>query len=363
MNGKLIINWWEPRVEKKEILRVKQVLKRNFLSEGKLTNLFEKKISKFLNVKYCILTSSGSAAIYLSLKALGIKKGDDVIIPNITYIATANAVKLTGASPVLADVDLKNLSLDISDLKRKISKKTKAIIPVYVSGRAGNIKKIISLAKKKNIKIIEDAAEAFGSKLNYKSLGTFGVTGCFSFTPTKIITTGQGGAIVSNSKAIINKIRSLKDQGRTKRRLGGDDLHESIGFNFKFNDVLAAVGFEQIKKIRERIKKIQFINNYYRKNLQLKKVKFIKNLNGEIPIWTEIVTKDKDKLFNYLLKYKINCRKIWKPISKQKNFLNNLKFKNSEVISNTFMWLPSGFHLNQKKLKYICDKIKKFYSF
>ena len=360
---KSIINWWEPRLEKNETKRLKDVIKNNFLSEGKLTKLLEKKIKSFLNVKYCILTSSGSAALYLSLKAINIKRGDNVIIPNITYVATANAVKLTGAIPILVDVDPRNLSIDINDLKKKITRSTKAIIPVYVSGRSGNIKKILAIAKKKNIKIIEDAAEAFGSKLNKKNLGTFGIAGCFSFTPTKIITTGQGGAVVSNNKKIINKIGSLKDQGRTSRKPGGDDEHGVDGFNFKFNDVLAAIGIGQIIKINEKIKKIKFINNFYKKNIKfVKKIEFIKNRKGEVPLWTEIKANDKNKLFQYLLKHKIYCRKIWRPISNNIGSFKKSKFKNSEMIYNTYMWLPSGFHLNKEKLKFICDKIKKYYS-
>jgi len=357
------INWWEPKIGNTEIGKIRNVIKKNFLSEGKLTKEFENKIKKFLNVKYCVLTSSGSAALYLSLKALNIKKGDQVLVPNITYVATVNAIKLAGATPKIVDVDKKNLSLDIDDLKKKINKKTKIIMPVHVSGRGGNIKKILSIANKHGIKVIEDAAEAFGSKIQKKNLGTFGILGCYSFTPTKILTTGQGGAVVGNRKAIMEKILFLKDQGRTKRCIGGDDQHDLDGFNFKFNDVLAAIGLEQFKRIRERIKKIEFINNYYNKKLKfIKKIKFLKKQNGEIPIWTEIVTKDRNAIFEYLLKNQIKCRKFWKPISSHKNFKQKEKFYNSQIVSKKFMWLPSGFHLNKKKLNYICSKIIDFYN-
>ena len=169
-----------------------------------------------MKVRNVIMTSSGTSAIYLALRSLKISnKTDEVIVPNITYVATLNAIKLTGAKPVIIDVDYENSLMSLEDLK-KINKNTKAIIFVHISGRSGNFKKILALAKEK-IKLIEDAAEAFGSKLDKRNLGTLGDLGCFSFTPTKIITSAQGGAVVTKNKKLANTIRILKDQGRTKK--------------------------------------------------------------------------------------------------------------------------------------------------
>lgn len=356
------ISWWQPNIQKVKIKLIDKVLRSNFISEGKHSLNFENKIKKFLKTKFCVLTSSGSASIYLALKSLGIGKGDEVIVPNVTYIATANAVKLTGAKVVLVDVDLRNLSIDIKDLLKRINKRTKVILPVHVSGRGGNIKKICSIAKKKKIYVVEDAAEAFGSKLSNKNLGTFGILGCFSFTPTKIITTGQGGLVISNSKKLIEKIISLKDQGRTFRLKGGDDIHDLEGFNFKSNDLLAVLGLSQFKEINKRIKKIKFINKFYKDNLNTKNISVIKNEKGEIPIWTDIICKKKDMLFDYLYENKIKCRKIWRPLSYQKNYKNKKLLKNSEIVKKNYMWLPSGLNLQKKDLNYICKKINNFYS-
>ena len=333
----------------------------NFISEGSITQKLEVKIGKFLKIKNVIMTASGTSAIYLALRSLNVTNKDEIILPNITYVATLNAVKLTGAKPIIVDVDLETSTIDINDLKKKINSRTKAIIFVHISGRPGNLNKIINLAKKKKIKVIEDAAESFGSSLYKKKLGTLGDLGCFSFTPTKIITSAQGGAIVTKNKNLAKYIRNLKDQGRTKKNIGGDDEHDCFGGNFKFNDILASVLIPQLANIKSNLSKAKKINNFYRKNLKnVNGIKFYKKTDGEICIWTEIICSERNKLFNYLLKNNIKCRKIWKPLSRLKSSKINNNFDNSEIIAKNVMWLPSGMSLSLNELRYICSKIKKF---
>ena len=356
------INWFEPKINNLDYNILRSTFKNNFISEGKVTSFLEKKIAKFLKIKNVVMTSSGTSALYLALRSLNISPKDEVILPNITYVATLNAVKLTGAKPVLADVNKNTSLLDLSEIKKKISKKTKAIIFVHISGRAGNFDEILKFAKLKKIKIIEDAAEAFGSKYKNKRIGTFGDLGCFSFTPTKIITSGQGGAVVANNKKLTNQIRHLKDQGRTVKKVGGDDQHDLFGGNFKFNDILASVLIPQILKINNYLSKAKKINNFYRKKLQkVKEIQFYEKAKGETCIWTEIKANKRDQLFNFLLKKNIKCRKIWKPLSSFKHVQNNHKMSNSYLISNKVLWLPSGLDLTDKELKKICSQIKKFY--
>ena len=228
----------EPSIpESRTIQLTKKVLKNNFPNEGNFTKLFEKKISKLLKVKYVVSATSGTVSIFLALKALGIKKGDEVIVPNITFPATANAVVLSGAKPVLVDINKDDLLINEKSLIKKINRRTKAIIPVHISGRGSNIKKILKIAKLKKIFVVEDAAEAFMSKVNKKYLGTFGDLGCFSFAPNKIITTGQGGVVVTNNKSIYKNLSKLKDQGRVGPTTGGEDIYNSVGYNFKFTNL------------------------------------------------------------------------------------------------------------------------------
>ena len=196
-----------PVINTTDTLRfIKICLNKNFPNENVLTKKLENILKKLLKVRYVILTTSGTSAIYLALKANNIGRGDEVIIPNITFPATANAVHMTGAKVVLADVCQENLLLDVDLIKTKFSKKTKAIIPVHISGRGNNIVNLKKFADKKKVTIIEDAAEALGSKYKNKSLGTFGACGCFSLAPNKIITTGQGGIVVTNDKKLYKKI-------------------------------------------------------------------------------------------------------------------------------------------------------------
>ena len=229
---------------------LKIALNKNFPGEGELVKKFETKISKLLKVKHVLTCSNGTASIFLALKSIGVKKGDEVLIPNITFQATANAVKLTGAKPVLVDISPENLLMDPKDLKNKINKHSKAIIPVHVSGRGSNIKKLLKIAKEKKISLIEDAAEAFMSKFEKKFLGTYGEIGCFSFAPNKIITTGQGGIVITNNSKIYKSLHRLKDQGRIKNKTQVEHQYLTAGFNFKFTNLQAALEF-QLKTIKK----------------------------------------------------------------------------------------------------------------
>ncbi len=196
-----------------------------------------------------------------------------------------------------------------------------------------------------------------------KKLGTLGDIGCLSFTPTKIITSAQGGAVITRSKTLARTIRSMKDQGRTKKNLGGDDTHDLFGGNFKFNDILASILLPQIYSLKKNILKAKKNNNFYRENLKnIKEIKFYKKNENEVCIWTEIICKRRDGLFNFLLKNNINCRKIWRPLSSFKHVQNNHKMSSSNLISNTVLWLPSSLDLTEKEIKKICLQIKKFYS-
>ena len=193
-------------------------------------------------------------------------------------------------------------------------------------------------------------------------MGTLGDFGCFSFTPTKTITAAQGGAIVTKNKNFANYIRNLKDQGRTKKNIGGDDEHDIFGGNFKFNDILASILIPQVENINRTLNKSKKINDFYRNNLKnIKGIKFYKKIKGEICVWTEIICKKRNNLFNHLLANNIICRKIWKPLSRLKSAKIKKKFKNSDQIAKSVMWLPSGSNLSLKELQFICSKIKQFY--
>jgi perosamine synthetase len=315
-------------------------------------------------VKYAILTTSGTIAIYLALKGLGIGPGHRVGVPNLTFIATANAIALTGATPVLLDVIKETLCLDPRALeKTHAMHELDAVVPVHVSGRSAFTFELTSTIEKLKIPIIEDAAEAFASKdpLSGKFLGTIGKAGAFSFSPNKIITSGQGGLIISNDDSIANSVRELKDQGRPTRGTGGADIHHSVGFNFKFTDLQAAVLQGQIEKLANRIQHLKEIYEFYVNHLenQSSLLKFDSN-QGEFPLWPDYQINNRAKLEAELDTNSIGYRKIWHPLSTQNPYLKDASsFPESFIASATTLWLPSAFTLDKTKLKRVTDCVNR----
>jgi len=364
---KKIIYPTNPIINTKDTLNlIKTCLDKNFPNENILTKNFENILKKLLKVQHVILTTSGTSAIYLALKANNIGKGDEVIIPNITFPATANAVHMTGAKVVLADVSKKNLLLDVDLLKKKFTKKTRAIVPVHISGRGNNIQNLKKFADRKKVVIIEDAAEALGSKYRNKSLGTFGVCGCFSLAPNKIITTGQGGIVVTNNKKLYKKMTQLRDQGRYRDKKN-ESKYNYRGFNFKFTDLQSSLGLSQIKNFKVRKGKLLNIYNFYKKNLiQSKHFKVIgfDVKNGELPLWTDVYCFKAKSLFKFLKKRGIFCRLFWDPINTLKPYKTSFKYlQASKKLKSNLMWLPSGQNIKKDELKFICSSINQFFKF
>ncbi len=355
----------EPVINSQEVANLtKKILKENFPNEGKLVRSFEKKISTLLRVKYALTSTSGTTAIFLGLKALNLKPNDEVLVPNITFQATANAVSLAGFKPVLVDVNHTNNLICLKSLKKKITNKTKVIIPVHVSGRGNNIKEICKIAKKNKIDVIEDSAEAFMSKYESKFLGTYGKIGCYSFAPNKIITMGQGGLIVTNDKKIYKKLLKLRDQGRTNSVMTGEDEYDTIGFNFKITNMQGALGISQLRDIKSRIKILKRNYKFYKDNLITNKNFKIIQFNikkGEVPLWVDISCSKRNKLYNYLRNKEIYCRYYWKPLNTTKPYKKSFStLPASKSLYGKLMWLPSSLKLTKKDLSKVCGYINKF---
>ena len=357
------IPWWTPKVEKEDYKFIKQALDNNFINEGPLVAEFEKKITNLVGAKYAIATTSGTIAIFLSLKALGIGHRDEVIVPDMTFIATANAVDLCGAKPVLVDINPENLTVSVDAIKKAITPKTKAIIPVHVTGRGADMPAILDLAKKHDLYVIEDAAEALGSRQNSKHLGTFGDTGCFSFSANKTISTGQGGIVVTDDENLYLKLKPLKDQGRPVRGTGGNDLHNTIGYNFRMTDLQAGMGLGQFLHFKERTARMKRNYELYKENLaSIPEIKIFPLKPGELPQWTDILTEKRDELARYLKNQNIDSREYWLPIHRQLAYkLSDNNFPNSTRLSPKALWLPSAFTLTDKDINAVCKKIKNFF--
>lgn len=334
-----------------------------WLTEFKKTREFENMIADYTGSKYAVVVSNGTVSLSIALMALGVKGKDEVIVPDYTMIASANSVILAGAKPVLVDIDGKNLCLSLDNLERVLTPNTKAIMLVTINGRYPEIERFVEFAKRHDLFLIEDAAQSLGARYKGKHLGTFGDVGSFSFSMPKIVTTGQGGCLITDSEELYRKILKIKDFGRTK---SGVDYHETMGYNFKFTDLQAAIGIEQMKKIDERVKRKKEIYKLYRDSLKsIKGIEFIDTNLDDTPPWFMdiMVGADKrDALAESLGKNGIGTRPFYPAIHTQPPYaFIKGDFKNSETASLRGIWLPSSVTLNDGDIAYVCEAIKKFF--
>ncbi len=359
------IPWWDPVIGDTEYRRVADVLASNFINDGRTTTEFENRIASLLGCKHAVAVTNGTSALFAAMAALGIGPGDEVIIPDATFIATANAVCMAGAMPVLADIEPLSMTLCPAAFERAITPRTKAVIPVHVSGRAADLESIVQIADSHGIALIEDAAEAFMSKVGGRYLGTAGMMGCFSFSPLKLITTGQGGMVVTDDEALHGRLRQIKDQGRPAHSSGTDDIIPSVGYNFKLTNLQAAVGLGQLETLDWRMERLA--RNYRFFDERLAEIDGIvipgfRVDEGELPLWTDVLAERRDELADFLKARGIDCRRFWIPIHTQPSFRAGDKaFPNTIAAMPKALWLPAAFNLTDSELDYVCFHIRAFY--
>ena len=319
---------YEPWISKEDEKIIAKTLKQSMLTLGPQLEKFESDFSKYSKAKYAIAVSNCTAALHLSLMALGIKENDEVIIPDLTFVADANAVLACNAKPVVADINNENFFLSLSSIKKNITKRTKAIIPVHIYGQVCNIDEILDLAKDNNLKVVEDCAHAVGTFHKSKHVGTLGNTGCFSFYPTKNITTAEGGMVTTNSKEIAEKVRQLRSHGMTKslkNRYSSEypwvfDIIEP-GYNYRLDEIRCALGVTQLKRIKTINKLRKKASLYYQKNLQ--------NIPGIL--LPDMVSDNSHSYHLYTIR-------VTKPFKLSRNQLYK-KFKNNGI-RTTVYWMP-----------------------
>lgn len=358
------IPWWQPQIGSHEYAAVAAVLDSNFLNDGDVTSQFERELVQLSGAEYAVAVTSGTSALFLALAALGIGTGDEVIVPDLTFIATANAVRLTGATPVLVDVDPATLNMDPDAFARAISNRTRGVIPVHVSGRSADLAAIAGVAGRHGIAVVEDAAEALTSRRNGRWLGTVGVAGCFSFSPNKTITTGQGGMVVTSDAALHGRLRELKDQGRQARGTGGDDLHGSIGYNFKLTNLQAAVGLAQLRYLPERVRRQTRTYQQYASGMAGVEGIRLPGFNiadGEVPQWVDAIVERRDDLDRFLASRRMECRRFWHPLHTQAPYRQpDDRFPGSTWAARRALWLPSAFTLSDADVDDVIAAIREF---
>lgn len=354
----------EPVLGKHEEKLVLEGLRSGWVSStGKFIHEFEDAFAKFCNTKYGITTSNGTTALHLALVAADIGPGDEVLIPSMTFVATANAVSYTGATPVFIDSEMETWNLDPEKIKEKINSKTRAIIPVHLYGHPADMGMIMKIAKKYSLLVIEDAAEAHGALYRGKKVGSIGDAACFSFYGNKIITTGEGGMIVTNNRSFAEKVKMLRDHGASKKR---KFYHPKLGFNYRMTNLQAALGLAQMRRINEFIDRKIEIATLYEKLLKSlvpgiilqPKAPWAKNV-----FWMYSILipgrgkKNRDYLLHELRKQKIDSRPFFFPIHSTPRYKTGEKLANAEFLGHTGMNLPSSTNLEASKIEYICKKI------
>ena len=357
-----MIPWWAPQLGDREKVLVAEVIDGNFPNDGEYTTRFEQQVAALCDLPHAVATTSGTTAIFLALAACGIGPGDEVLVPDLTFIATANAVSLAGATPILVDVDRRTGNMNTAALASAITPKTRAIVPVHVSGRGAAMDGIMDIARQHRLRVVEDAAEALGSWYNGRPLGSIGDAGCFSFSPNKTITTGQGGMVVTRDEAIHLRLRELKDQGRPVRGTGGADEHLSIGFNFKLTNVQSAIGLAQLEQFERRRTHLRALYRAYAERLAaIERIRlFGFDVDaGSCPQWIDADVDDRDGLHDYLLARNIHTRKFWYPIHTQTPYRqSDERFGGSVYVSNRGLWLPSALSLTTSDVNRVCDHIR-----
>lgn len=377
------IPFGKPLVDFKEINSVKKVLKSGIYAHGPISNLFEKKFCSFTGAKFSSTVSSCTAGMHLFYFALGIGRGDEVIVPAQTHTATAHAVELSGAKPVFVDCEIDTGNIDPEKIQKKITKKTKAICVVHFLGIPVDMKKINYIAKKNNLFVLEDCALSLGASYNKTHTGILGDAGVFSFYPAKHITTGEGGIIITKNKKLYNKIKLLKSLGINKtfleRKTPGIYDAVEVGFNYRMSEIHASIGIKQIEKINNFIKKrkrnFEFLKKKFRANDDLHIIDSTnKKSKNSFYCMNVMLSKKQSRNRMEIIKY-LNKRNIGTSIYypqpvprmsyyKKKYGYKKNEFLNSAMISDQSISLPVGPHLSKNDLTYISKNflsiLKKF---
>ncbi len=355
-----------PDITHKEMEVITNVLSTPYLSIGPKVEEFEKKIAAFIGVKYAIAVNSGTSALHLCIRSLDIKDGDEVITTPFSFIASANCILFERAKPVFVDINENTLCIDENKIEERITKKTKAILPVHIFSHPCNMEKIMKIAKKHNLAVIEDACEALGSEYKNKKVGTFGEVGAFAFYPNKQITTAEGGMIITDNQEIAKLCRSMRNQGRDE----GDAWlsHSKLGYNYRMSELSAALGVTQIERIKEMLgkrKRVADIYNNKLNNLKGIKVPYISSV-VEMSWFIYIIRlddkrfsrEDRDKIIKELNNKGINCRDYFPPIHLEPLYVDMFGYKKgsfpiTERVSSSTIALPFYNNLPEEEINYI----------
>ena len=380
MKKTIHVPFFEPYIDKQDKNAILKALSSTYLTNGPKLEEFEKNFKKFTGAKYAIGVSNATSALHLALKSLDIGKNDEVIVPNLTFVATANSVLATGATPVIADVEENTMNISPESIRKNLSKRTKAIIPVHFAGVSCDMNSISKIAKKNSITIIEDCAHGIGTFSGKKHVGNFGEIGCFSFYPTKNITTIEGGMIITNNKKIANFVKLSRNHGLTRTLI---DRYSSgfpweydvkdVGYNYRLDEIRSTLGISQLQKVQQINKKRRSI--FLRYNQGLKNISNIlcpdeKNLEkNSCHLYIIKIKKtakiSRNNLFKVLQKYGIGCSVHYKPLNElsilKKKSISRDSLSVSKKLSTQILSLPMYPQLTKNKQNYVIQTLKQIF--
>ena len=354
------ISWAEPSIEKEEFDAIQKVMASRWLTQGPVTEKLEKKISQTLGSKHAVVMNNGTSSLICSLLSHEIGPGDEVIVPSFTFVATVNSIMSVGAKPVLVDCDPKTFNTDVDFVRKKITKKTKAIMPVDVAGMPVDVDEFRELSKEKNLVLIQDSAESIGAKYKKKNIGSFGHSTVFSFHMAKVVAGIEGGCIVTDDYEIAQKAKLIRSHGDANRY-----DHRVFGLNFRISDLHSAIIFEQLQKMGKFLKHRNTISKIYKTELNNFEFQEIPQYVSRHPFMLfAILTpkKIRDNLNQFLNKNGIETRICWPPVHRQ-SFHSHIfkgKFPNSDEIFSKVLNLPMGNGLTEENAIHITEIIKKW---
>ena len=361
MSGTAYIPQMQPWIGEEEKKAVVEYLDSGgWLTEFTRTRDLEQAIATDVGARHVAMVANGTVSLFAALAALGVGAGHEVLVPDLTMIASANTVLLAGATPVFVDVDPSTLCLDLEQAERHITERTKAIMLVSFNGRAPDMERAVALARRHRLFLVEDAAQALGSRWRGRHLGTFGDIGSFSFSSPKVITMGQGGALVTDDDALMARVLKVKDFGRVK---AGVDEHDALGYNFKFTDLQAVIGLAQMAKLDWRVQRKKEIFARYQAELaDVREVAFVAtNLEETSPWFIDVLVPDPRALRQHLHERGIGTRPFYPPVHTQAPYHRPGSFPETERASRQGLWLPSSSFLEDGTVKRICGEIRAFY--
>lgn len=355
------IPWWSTEFTSGEDLVVSEAVRNRRLSQGIITCEFESMLGVCLGVRNVIAVTSGSSALLASLLAIGIRPGDEILVPNRTWIATAHAVHLLGGIPVFVDTEVVRPIMDLTDIERRITSKTKAIIPVHMNGGAVDIATLKKLASSYDIEIIEDAAQALGSSSPHGApLGTESLMGCFSLSVAKIISSGQGGFITTNDDELAYRLRAIRTHG-VENTLSGESWRMP-GFNFRFTDILASIGIVQLGLLPDRILRLKEIRRQYATELQdIPEIRLIPSKEYEVGPYIEVLVEARSELITYLQSKSIETRPFYPDLDTASYWSSNQDCTNSKVFSSNGLYLPSGPSLSEDQIHKVTSTLREYF--